>query len=162
MSKEAIVLKRDAGGRVLVPVARRVELVREFEHSGLSGPKFATLAGVNYQSFAAWHRKHGRGPAMRRTSQRKSPDSGWGLGSGCNWLTKPCEAAAATTQRTRGLTSADLVASMGFFGFLSSFCERTCSSSLQSGDFTISDGWTTFAQLDEASALPFCRSSRFW
>lgn len=72
MSKEAIVLKRDAGGRVLVPVARQVELVREFERSGLSGPKFATLAGVNYQTFAAWRRKHGRGPAMRRTSQRKS------------------------------------------------------------------------------------------
>ena len=30
MSKEAIVLKCDAGGRVLVPVARQVELVREF------------------------------------------------------------------------------------------------------------------------------------
>ena len=72
MSKEAIVLKRDAGGRVLVPVARQVELVSEFERSGLSGPKFATLAGVNYQTFAAWRRKHGRGPAMRRSSGRKS------------------------------------------------------------------------------------------
>ena len=39
MSKEAIVLKRDAGGRVLVPLPRQVELVREFERSGLSGPK---------------------------------------------------------------------------------------------------------------------------
>lgn len=37
MSKGAIILKRDAGGRVLVPVERQVELVREFERSGLSG-----------------------------------------------------------------------------------------------------------------------------
>ena len=77
MSKEAIVLKRDAGGRVLVPLPRQVELVREFERSGLSGPKFATLAGVNYQTFAAWRRKHGRGPAMRRSSGASRRDSGW-------------------------------------------------------------------------------------
>lgn len=49
MSKGAIILKRDAGGRVLVPVERQVELVREFERSGLSGPKFAEIAGVEYQ-----------------------------------------------------------------------------------------------------------------
>ena len=46
MSKEAMVLKCDAGGRVLVPLPRQGELVREFERSGLSGPKSATLAGV--------------------------------------------------------------------------------------------------------------------
>jgi len=40
MSKEAIILKSDAGGRVLVPLEQQVELVREYERSGLSGPKF--------------------------------------------------------------------------------------------------------------------------
>jgi hypothetical protein len=71
MSKEAIVLKRDAGGRIMVPLARQVELVQEFERSGLSGPKFAALAGIKYQTFATWRRKHGRVPAVRRSSQRR-------------------------------------------------------------------------------------------
>jgi hypothetical protein len=34
MSNEAIILKRDAAGRILVPVERHVELLREFERSG--------------------------------------------------------------------------------------------------------------------------------
>jgi hypothetical protein len=38
MSKEAMILKSDADGRVFLPVERQVELVREFERSGLSGP----------------------------------------------------------------------------------------------------------------------------
>lgn len=38
----------------------QVELVREFERSGLSGPRFAELAGVNYQTFATWRRRHAR------------------------------------------------------------------------------------------------------
>jgi hypothetical protein len=71
MSKEAIVLKCDAGGRVLVPLARQVELVREFERSGLSGPKFAALAGIKYQTFVVWRRKHGRVPAVRSSSRRR-------------------------------------------------------------------------------------------
>jgi hypothetical protein len=29
-------------------------LLDEFERSGLSGPKFAQLAGIKYQTFAAW------------------------------------------------------------------------------------------------------------
>lgn len=59
MNKEAIVLKSDEAGRVQTPVQRQVELVREFERSGLSGPRFAELAGVNYQTFATWRRRHG-------------------------------------------------------------------------------------------------------
>lgn len=39
-----MILKSDAGGRVVVPLKRQVELVREFECSGLSGPQFAALA----------------------------------------------------------------------------------------------------------------------
>jgi hypothetical protein len=65
MSSEAIILKRDAGGRVVVPVQRQVELVREYESSGLSGPKFAALAGLRYQTFATWRRKHGTQPPSR-------------------------------------------------------------------------------------------------
>lgn len=45
MNKAAMILKSDAGRRVVVPLARQVELVREFERSGLSGPRFAAMAG---------------------------------------------------------------------------------------------------------------------
>lgn len=68
MNEEAMIMKRDAGGRVVVPEERRVELVREYERSGLSGAKFAALAGVKYQTFVSWRRKHGsQRPARRRS-----------------------------------------------------------------------------------------------
>jgi hypothetical protein len=47
MDNEAMILKRDAGGCVMVPLARQIELVREYERSGLSGPKFAAMAGLS-------------------------------------------------------------------------------------------------------------------
>lgn len=68
MSKEAMILKSDASGRMLVPVERQVELVREFERSGLTGPRFAAMAGLKYQTFATWRRKYGTLPATRRRS----------------------------------------------------------------------------------------------
>jgi len=46
MSKVAMILKSDDGGRVFVPVERQVEFVWEFVRSGLSGPQFAALVGV--------------------------------------------------------------------------------------------------------------------
>jgi hypothetical protein len=68
MSKEAMILKSDVGGRVFLPVERQVELVREFERSGLSGPRFAATAGLKYQTFATWRRKYGMLPPSRRCS----------------------------------------------------------------------------------------------
>jgi acetyl esterase/lipase len=35
-------------------VERRESLLNEFEKSGLSAAKFAALAGIKYQTFAAW------------------------------------------------------------------------------------------------------------
>ena len=51
---DAAILKTDGRGRVRTPAARRESLLDEFERSGLSGPKFAALAGIKYQTFAAW------------------------------------------------------------------------------------------------------------
>ena len=56
------VLKTDTVGRVMTPPVRREALLDEFEHSGLSGAEFAKLAGIKYQTFAAW--------AARRRKQR--------------------------------------------------------------------------------------------
>ena len=69
MSKEAMILKSDGAGRVQTPVERQVALVREFERSGLSGPRFAAMAGIKYQTFATWRRKHGSGSASRARPQ---------------------------------------------------------------------------------------------
>ena len=62
MIGEAEVLKTDTRGRVRVPVERR-EALFEFEKSGMSGAKFARLAGVHYATFANWvqRRKKERG-----------------------------------------------------------------------------------------------------
>lgn len=48
------ILKTDVMGRVRTPKARREALLAEFARSGVSGRKFATLVGVNYQTFASW------------------------------------------------------------------------------------------------------------
>ncbi len=51
---EESVLKTDELGRVRMPAARRESLIQEFERSGLSGAKFAALAGIKYSTFAGW------------------------------------------------------------------------------------------------------------
>jgi hypothetical protein len=51
---DEVILKTDGKGRVQTPPARRELLLDEFERSGLSGPKFAALVGIKYQTFAAW------------------------------------------------------------------------------------------------------------
>lgn len=55
----------DARGRVLVPKERREALLDEFERSGLSGVKFAQMAGIKYPTFAYWVSK-------RREARRAS------------------------------------------------------------------------------------------
>jgi hypothetical protein len=53
-------LKTDGLGRVQTPPERREQLLDEFERSGLSGIKFATLMGIKYPTFAAWLSKRRR------------------------------------------------------------------------------------------------------
>jgi hypothetical protein len=59
------VLKTDILGRVRSTVQQREAVLREFERSGLSGTKFAAVAGVNYQTFAVWRRKQKAAPKSR-------------------------------------------------------------------------------------------------
>jgi hypothetical protein len=54
------IIKTDVLGRIKTPVARREQLIDEFERSGLSGCKFAELAGLKYQTFATWVQKRRR------------------------------------------------------------------------------------------------------
>jgi transposase len=64
---EAVVLKSDAVGRVKRSRSQRERLLDEFERSGLSGTKFAALAGIKYQTFAFW--------AQRRRKARAADGS---------------------------------------------------------------------------------------
>ncbi len=57
VKSEGAVIRTDGVGRVRTPAARRESLLEEFARSGLSGPKFAALAGIKYQTFAGWMRK---------------------------------------------------------------------------------------------------------
>ena len=70
-----VVLKTDGKGRVRTPVARQESLLEEFERSGLSGPKFAALAGINYQTFAGWVRKRGKPNRVSAPAPVKAADS---------------------------------------------------------------------------------------
>jgi hypothetical protein len=78
MNESDLILKQDAGGRVFVPAGRQIELVQEFERSGLSAPKFAAMAGVKYQTFVTWRRKHGTAaPVRRRSAAGMLEDAAW-------------------------------------------------------------------------------------
>ena len=71
MNKQAIVLKSDRAGRVQTPVGRQIAVVREYERSGLSGPRFAALTGINDQTFVTWRSKHGMGNPIRKPQPAK-------------------------------------------------------------------------------------------
>jgi hypothetical protein len=57
---EGAIIKTDEAGRIRTPAARREQLLDEYERSGLSGQKFAELAGIKYQTFATWAQKRRR------------------------------------------------------------------------------------------------------
>ena len=57
MAEDQKLMTSDARGRVRVPEERREALLDEFERSGLSGVKFARLAGVKHPTFALWVQK---------------------------------------------------------------------------------------------------------
>jgi transposase-like protein len=58
-----IILKSDRRGRLRFPPEQRLALLDAYDASGLSGPKFAQLHGVNYQTFAGWVQRRKRAQA---------------------------------------------------------------------------------------------------
>lgn len=59
-SQTGTILRRDVLGRVQSTRGQREALLDEFERSALSGPKFAKVAGIKYQTFASWIQKRRR------------------------------------------------------------------------------------------------------
>ena len=52
------ILKSDRRGRLRYSAEQKAALVEGYQTSGLSGPRFAALHGVNYQTLASWLQKH--------------------------------------------------------------------------------------------------------
>jgi hypothetical protein len=52
-----LVLRRDRVGRVRRSAEQRAEILAQFDRSGLSGPQFARVAGISYQTLATWLKK---------------------------------------------------------------------------------------------------------
>jgi len=53
-------VKFDRRGRLRYAPEQKAAILAAFASSGLSGPKFAALHGVKYQTFAAWIQKRKR------------------------------------------------------------------------------------------------------
>jgi hypothetical protein len=61
------VLKRDARERVRTTSEQREAILGEFERPELSGPMFARVAGMNYETLTTWQqqqRKNGKRPRL--------------------------------------------------------------------------------------------------
>jgi len=56
---DGMVLKVDQQRRVRRTAAQREALLAEYERSGLSGPEFARVVGVKYQTLAGWRQRRG-------------------------------------------------------------------------------------------------------
>jgi hypothetical protein len=73
----ALVLKTDAAGRVKMPAEQRERLLDEFERSGLSGAKFAALAGIKYQTFATWVQRQRKQRPVKSAAKTSSDKLRW-------------------------------------------------------------------------------------
>ena len=63
------IVKTDRRGRLRYSPEQKASLVEAYQSSGLSGPRFAALHGVNYQTLASWLLKH------KRANSSVSPDN---------------------------------------------------------------------------------------
>src|SRR5512133_2058287 len=70
-------LKTDELGRVMTPPERRERLLDEFERSGLSGVKFAALAGIKYQTFATWVARRKKESAVTKPTVKPVDQVRW-------------------------------------------------------------------------------------
>ena len=52
-----VIMKTDRRGRLRYTAQQKQAFLEAFESSGLSGPQFASLHGVHYQTLVSWLRK---------------------------------------------------------------------------------------------------------
>jgi hypothetical protein len=107
-NKGGSVLKTDVLGRVKTGAVQREAMLDEFERSGLSGTKFAAVAGVNYQTFASWVQKRRKAtgayhPVAGRSKRSRTAKSAVATMPALGWVeavveTPKQEAAAAASE----------------------------------------------------------------
>ena len=61
-----VIMKADRRGRLRYSAEQKAALVEAYDTSGVSGPRFAAIHGVNYQTFAGWLQKRKRGGRPER------------------------------------------------------------------------------------------------
>ena len=66
-------LRLDTRGRVRTGRERREILLAEFDRSGVSGARFARMAGINYQTFCGWLHVRRRESVGKPASKRPKP-----------------------------------------------------------------------------------------
>lgn len=93
------ILKIDQRGRVRTPPEQRREILAQYDQSGLSGPKFAQLIGIKYQTFAVWRQQR------RREREKMSPATSSAGAPAVQWL----ETVLAPAPPTPSLTPSALV-----------------------------------------------------
>jgi lambda repressor-like predicted transcriptional regulator len=59
-SVEAVLVTTDCKGRLRVCKEQRKAVLAKFEQSGMSGAKFAAVAGIKYSTFAGWLQRYRR------------------------------------------------------------------------------------------------------
>ena len=57
IGETSLVLRTDRAGRVRRTAEQRAAILAEFDRSGLSGPQFARVSGISYQTLATWLKK---------------------------------------------------------------------------------------------------------
>ena len=82
-------LRLDTRGRVRTGRERREMLLSEFDRSGVSGARFARMAGINYQTFCGWLHVRCLVTAGKPASKRPKP---------VKWLEAAVTSSAALAQ----------------------------------------------------------------
>ena len=89
---EPNLIRTDVLGRARHTREQREQILDEYERSGLSGPKFAALCGVKYQTFANWLQRRKR---PRKVYPKEKPQRE-GAGQ-VQWLEASVQAAVSSS-----------------------------------------------------------------
>jgi hypothetical protein len=73
MDSESEILRTDLRGRIQYTKERREGLLNEYDRSGLSGPKFAAVSGIKYQTLAGWLIRRRRAGASAAPNELVQP-----------------------------------------------------------------------------------------
>ena len=68
-----LIFRQDRAGRVRRTAQQRAEILAEFDRSGLSGPQFARVAGISYQTLATWLKKRRESALVPTKSPNEAP-----------------------------------------------------------------------------------------